>query len=377
MTAAEAAGPGRRLTDAEEQQAAELFAAGQSTRAVAAALGIGNGTAARLKQRLAARSASAGTSPEDTVTEHDEHQDDPGDDGLAALQLERDAQAEHVEGLRQREAVSRQAAAELDAERLRGLADGIADPALRQRIANAQADAADWSTAAELAQAKLAGIDEQIAAVEARRELTAMRAELAAAVAGRDAVCAATGERQRICVQAVRAAAEGFCLAMADEREAIERAEQLAVTVAARSAALGEPAPVVPPAVSTGLWVSPESGWGPPVALLRAINQAREGHAQAVAVQLGEAFGYLPPDPAELAAERDRMLAMAAERDRAEQEHRQHLAPQPQVRHLPEHLGASVSVDAAGNPLRPPDPDRPRPQQVVRPGALGFQPWPG
>jgi hypothetical protein len=376
MSAPEGAGPGRRLTDAEEQQAAVLFAAGHSTRQVAAALGIGSGTAARLKQRLAARSAPASTSPEDTVTDHDDHQDDPGDGELAALRTERGAQASHVEGLRQREAVSRQAAGELDGERLRGLADGIADPALRERIANAQADAADWATAAELATAKLAGIDDRIAAVEARRELARLRDELAAAVAGRDAVLAGTGERQRICVQAVRAAAEGFVLALSDEQEATARVEQLAAAVAARATALGEPVPVVAPAAGTGLSVHPDMAVsGAPLALLRAVYRAREGNVEAVAVLLGECFGWLPPAPPtaeEIAAWQAREAEMA--RHRGPRQGRPWTRPDT----------ASVGVDAEGRELRerPPVPPHPRDGYLphaaaVTAGWLGGQPWPG
>lgn len=45
----------RRLTRRQEERGAEMFAAGKSEREVARALGVGNGTAHRLRERIAAK----------------------------------------------------------------------------------------------------------------------------------------------------------------------------------------------------------------------------------------------------------------------------------------------------------------------------------
>jgi transposase len=350
-------GPGRRLSDHEEARGAGLFAAGKSEREVADVLGCSPSSAHRLRLRLDA----AGSEPEETtVTEHNEDQDEAE---LTELAKQHDAQARTVQGLEEREAVSRSAAASLEAEHLAGLAEGRSDPELRQRHENAAKDAGDWAKGAELARGKLAAIDQQITAVLARRADRQLRADLAEAVAERDVVLAAVGARQRAAVTAVRTAAEDFTAAFADELAALARVDELAALIA-----LGGPVPDVPPPESTGLWVSADYVAGQPVALMRAISEARAGNAATVARQLGEAFGWLPPDPAELAAERARVLALRAGQLQP--------GPPPSV-DLDPRFGASYSVSRDGTPLRAPDPERPRPQQVVRPGSLGFQPWPG
>lgn len=51
---------------------------------------------------------------------------------------------------------------------------------------------------------------------------------------------------------------------------------------------------------------------GAELALVRASWRAREGNAAAVAVQLAEAFGWLPPSPEEQAAEWERLRRLRA-----------------------------------------------------------------
>jgi hypothetical protein len=105
----------------------------------------------------------------------------------------------------------------------------------------------------------------------------------------------------------LRDAAVDFTATLADERAAVQRAGELAAAVAAGAAMLGEPLPDVAPEVSTSLLVDPGHASGRPLALMRAFSEARIGDAEAVAVCLAEAFGWLPPDPAELAAEQERL----------------------------------------------------------------------
>jgi hypothetical protein len=229
----------------------------------------------------------------------------PAPDDEAELGKLHDAQASTVRGLEEREAASRTAMATLDAERTAELAEGRADVGLRERYKNASEDAADWSTAAGLARGKLAAIGEQIAAVQQRIMIAALGVELAEAIKDRDAVLAKTGDRQRQAVTAVKAAAEEFCQVLADERAAVAKVEQLAMQIA-----LGGPMPAVPPAVSTALQTPPDVN--PPLPFMQAMWASGQGEVKRVAVLLGEVFGSLPPDPAALAAERDRVLALRA-----------------------------------------------------------------
>ena len=312
------------------------------------------------------------------MTEHDDQAaapemtalPDTGDAAeLTELRKQHDAQAATVRGLEEREAVSRSAAASLEADHLAGLAEGRSDPELRQRHENAAKDAADWAKGAELARGKLAAIGQQIEAVRQRITIAALGAELAEAIAARDAVLARTGERQRQAVTAVRAAAEEFTAALADELAAVRRVDQLAAQIG-----LGGPMPAVPPAQGTALWVPSEFVAGEPVHLARALSAARKGDVTRVAAELGEANGWLPPDPSVIAAERERVLALRAQQ-----------APQPARPVQPQpvmdpRFGASYGVDEHGHPLPPPSPAelerRRNPAPAGPVGWLGGQPWP-
>lgn len=371
-------GPGKRLNAEEEARGAQMFGRGASERDVAEALGCSASTAHRLRERLAREAAPA--APADSEASGQAPPGVPGapepagapeaaeDAELAGLQRQRAEQADVVEGLEQREATSREAMATLDAERSAALAEGHADVSLRERFKNATEDAEDWAKGAALAREKLAGIDRQIQVVLDRQQRARELVELATLVEARDAVLAATGERQRSAVLAVRAAAEDFTAALAEERDAVRRVDELAGRIA-----LGGPAPGVPAPVSTALSVSVDYVAAQPTALLRAVSEARAGNVTAVARQLGECNGWLPPSAELIEAERDRVLALRAQQPPAE-------APGPVV-HMPEGWGASVSVDQHGNPLRPPAP-RPADAYPGTPagqpaGWLGGQPWPG
>ena len=371
------AGPGKRLTEAQEARGAEMFSAGASERDVAEALGCSASTAHRLRERLqnAAPAVPAATVPAELGEPDATVAPEPDEtaQALTALYAQRAGQAEVIEGLEQREATSLTAMSELKHQQLGELAEGRADVGLRERHKNAAEDAADWHTAADLARDKLRLIDMQIADLEARRALGAMRAELAAAVEARDAACAATGERQRAAVLAVRDAAAEFVQVVADEQAAVSRAADLAAAVTAAAVHLGEPVPEVPAVASTALWLHPDAAnTGGALALARAINRAREGNVQDTAVQLATAFGWLPPDPAQIAAERERLLAMRAPE------------PEPEPRQPWTRPGtSSVPLDRDGNELppwmtaRPPHPSDAYPGTPAPTGWLGGVPWHG
>ncbi len=218
-------------------------------------------------------------------------------------------------------------------------------------------DRADSETAAERCRERLVPVDTQIADLEARRELALLRAALDAAIAARDLEVSRTGGRMRAASLALRDAAVEFTAAIADERDAVDYAERLAAEVTARALALGEPGAVVQPAPRTTLWVHGDLIGAEPVALSQAISEARIGRARAVAVRLAESWGWLPPSPEELAAERERMLQLLQP---------QSPPPPSSVTH-PEHWPASVGIDHHGRPLLP---------RPIRPNAPSFTGWP-
>jgi hypothetical protein len=379
-------GAGRRLTPEEERRGGELFAEGKSEREVAAELHVGRGTAHRLRERLAER-AAAGSEPEETttVTEHDEHQAAaPGPLEMTALQgptAEEDAAeldrltvlrgdlADEVVKHEGRAAASAQALAALEAERSELLAaDRDAQP-LRPRLRDAADDQRDELDKAGIARGRLAEVVRQILAVEARQADRAMRADLAAAITERDRILAGIGTRQRAAILAVKMAAEDMCAASAEDRAAQQRVEQLAAAVTANAAALGLAAPVVPLAVST--WLQVPAGVEAPLPFRQMMWSAQEGQAQRVALRLAENFGWLPPDPAVIEADRERWLAMRAQQPVT-------LPAPPSEVVMDPRYGASYGIDEHGRPLPAPDPERRR-QAAEAPSAagwLGGQPWP-
>lgn len=376
MTAGQASGAGRRLSPEEERRGAELFAQGLSTRAVAARLGVGNGTAARLRQRLE-RAAAATSEPETTVTEHQDAGPGPlemtgpdvaadGHAELARLASDRDQLAETVATYEARAEASRSAVAGLEAERIQALAEGRDAQALRSRRRDAEDDARDSDDAAGIVRGRLAEVDRQIAAVTARMDLARIRTQLAEAVTARDAVYARSGDRQRAAILAVRDAAIDFVATFADEREADRGVQELAAAAATWSAQLGEPAPEVPPAVPTA--VTAPAGTVVPLQFDRAMWAARQGNAKRVAALLGENFGWLPPAPPteeEVAAWRERAAHMAYELEQLKAQ--QSGQPTPAAT-APDYRGPA-DYDAYGNRLPWTQPPRRVPSRLDA--------WPG
>lgn len=314
--------PGRRLTEAEEQIAAGLFDAGRSEREVAEALGCSASTAHRLRLRLAGAQEPAEPADDgDGQGEPQESQEPAGDAELAALRQLHDALAEQIATTAERATASSAAWQGLEAERLRILGEGGDAVQLRDRITSARQDMDDWATAAHLLTEKLTAVDARIAEIDARGELAALRAQLDAAVAERDAVFARSGGRQRAAVAAVAAAAEEFTAVFADESAADGRVTALAQGVAQLAARFGEALPEVPAPAVTAISVSVDQtfGYGPPLALHRALARAREGRTADVAEELGKVNGWLPPGPpTEAELEERRRIAEQREQQLAE-----------------------------------------------------------
>lgn len=292
------------MTPDQEARGAELYAAGRSEREVAAEIGCSASAAHRLKERLTAAQDEAPSTPQHAASPDDS---DPLAAAFASASRAREQLAAQLQVYEERAESSRQARAELEAERLQLLDAGQDAAPLRPRIASAVMDLDDSETSAGLVRQRLAELDRQLADVTARQELARMRRELAAAVPDRDAVFARTGDRMRAAIAAVKAAAEEFTAALTGEQAAGERTSQLARAVAVSAQALGEAGPTVPLPVSTAIYGDPGAYGGAPLALYRAVNEARAGNAMRVAVHLAEMFGQLPPSPEELAAEAERM----------------------------------------------------------------------
>jgi hypothetical protein len=370
-------GPGRRLTAAEEDQAAEMYQAKASTREVAGVLGISRSSAQQLRLRLADAGrlhAPAGPQPDDTAEHDAEHQAHDGDAIATALaDAERavaEAQAQHdtqaqVAATAAARAAEARAAADGARERVRtAVLAGEDTTALRaaQRDADEAAEAAGWIAEAE--EAKLVAAVQPLTSASRLRDLAKVRADRLANYATWAQDEAGIGDLWRHAVTSARQNAED--LAAAEQRRITgrRREAELARTEADLAASCGLPAMVLPEPAATDLTAPPDMM---PVTLTRARWQAQQGSTREVAVLLGQNFGALPPDTGQLAAERARLEQLRA----------QPVRPAPALAQpLDPRFGASVSVDQHGNPLRPPDPERPRPQQVVRPGALGFEPFP-
>ncbi len=234
------------MTPEQETRGAELFAQGKSERQVATELGVGTGSAHRLRMRLAAKAEAGGDSTEPVPDVPVDLEPVTPDDGghadadlaaeLAELETQR-GELDRIAGVHEERAqASRSAVMELEAERLAALEAGRDAAPLRPRIASACADADDSATAAQMVRGRVAVIDERIAEIKGCRELAVLRAELAAAVAERDEVCARSGQRQRAAVLAVREVAEEFTATYREEEAAGRRMEQLAQAVAAGAA---------------------------------------------------------------------------------------------------------------------------------------------
>lgn len=188
---AETNGPARRLTAEQEERAAEHFARGASERQVADALGVGAGTAHRLRDRLAGRiteltalAAADGKPGETTVSAQNEHQaaepyeltDLPAvdyDAELAELRTLRAGLADVVQTHLGRAEASRAAVRQLELERDETLRANRDAAPFRSRMADARADAEDSEKAAQFAAERLYPVDARIAEIEAAREAAA------------------------------------------------------------------------------------------------------------------------------------------------------------------------------------------------------------
>lgn len=342
------------MTPEQERRGAELFAEGKPERQVAAELGVGAGSAHRLKLRLEAQrdGAEAGQPPPEITEPRPVGQGAPvmlvqsKPAELAKLTAQREELAGQLANLEARSEASRQAVTDLQAERLQLLDEGKDAAPLRSRAGSAFMDLQDSETAAQRCRERLADADTRIAALQGQQELAGLRAELDAAVAERDEVYARSGDRQRAAVAAVRAAAEDFCAVAAEERATVDKVAALSTAMAQRALQLGDQAPMVSPAASTRLLA--QGGAGPELALTRAMHQAERGDIAAVARHLGEVNGWLPPGPpSEAERERWRQINEDRERQLAELRNRAAAGPQP----IADNERVPVGVDHFGNPV--------------------------
>jgi hypothetical protein len=355
------------MTPDEERRGAELFAAGKSEREVAKALDVSPSSAHRLRERL---DAASGTVTETKETPVD---GDAGDDSgvrdevdeamraelLAQLRSKHDEMTAQLTDLAERANASRTALAELEAERLALLDAGQDAAPLRPRVASATADLADWETAGSLLQQRIAAVGQRATEVMAEQQLADLRSQLAPAVAERDAAVRSTGDRMATAVLAVKAAAEEFIAALADEQAARDRAELLAAQVASLAGSMGQPGPDLPAEPESTILPSRWDQLGGHMPIDLAIQAANAGRPpKTVAGHLADADGELPPTREEQAAEQARMHEAWMERDRQMRQPKP--APQPWTR--PD--TSSVDVDANGREVwvgyRPPLPPGPQ-----------------
>jgi hypothetical protein len=221
-----------RLSEAQETRATAMFADGASTRDVARAIGVGNSTASRLRQRLVAAGQLGGqaadpvTSDTETAAEADVAPDEiPNDDTrrrerdarLAELREQRSALDETARTHDARAEAARQDMARIERERLDALAAGQDATTFRAPYRQVQDDANDFATAAGLVREQITGLDAEITALQRERELEAAEAARLAARA-----------------EAARLAA----LAPGSVRDAFRRVREAAADVVAMAEAL-------------------------------------------------------------------------------------------------------------------------------------------
>ena len=288
----------------------------------------------------------------------------PDDRELADLTRIRGEITAALETQQERAQASAVAVRDLEQQQTDLLAAGLDAAGLRPRLRDARDDLAEWARSIALLRQRLEETYSQIASVGSRAELAGLRGELAQAVAELDELGGREGERQRAAVLAIRDAAVEFTAVYSEREAAAARVRQLAQAVAAKAQAAGEPGPDVPPAVITMLSVPGDANAGPQLALLQAIHQARQGNVAAVALRLGEAFGWLPPAPPtteELAQQRQ--VAEQREKQLAGMKAKQELGPggspsgettdlwngQPVPVHMPHPLDVFRAPGSPGN----------------------------
>jgi AraC-like DNA-binding protein len=271
-----------RLTAEQETRGAELYADGATERDVAQQLGCSASTAHRLRERL------DGGTPDP---------DGQQDDAAEEMTRQRDDLARRIAALEGRAEQARALLAAIERERREALAAGNDSASFAGKRRQALEQAEDAAESAAVLSGEVARIEQQLAEDADRRELARLRAELADAIAGRDAVYAASGDRQRAAVLAVQAAAAGWIAVYTDEQRAAADVAALAAAVTERTMRLGGPLPEVAPPASTRLTVSPAEGQlGGGLALEQAAYAAQQGPSRApqVAELLGRANGWLP-----------------------------------------------------------------------------------
>jgi len=374
VSGAEAGGPGRRLTPEEEARGAAMFAAGASDRQVADALGIGTGTANRLRHR-----AGAPVSPEEPAAPG------PRDDGqageLARLRELREAQAEAVRTFAERAAAQRLAVEQLDAERLAAIDEGRDAAPLRPRMRDARADLEDSEVSAALAHQRLRATDAEITRIGAERDAAAAEAQLEAAVAEGMALAAGGGAVLRSASDAVAAAAASLVAFRRDVAAAQDRIRSAwqAATAAGRAGAAmpvlpdaALPAPV-PGMTDAGLEAL-AAAWAQAGIVAAGGSQFSTATPLTVAGQLarsGGAYGRLAAAEAARPAEEARARRLAAHRAAELAQLMARQAAGPGVVNLPPGARplAAVGLDN-GRPV-PPDPP------LLRPGdhPAEYMPW--
>lgn len=368
-------GPGRRLGEAEEDRAVELYKADASTRTVARELEISRSSAQALRVRLL--EAGRLTAEETTVTENDDQADNAKPETGAPDQPDAPVTRE-PETLKELEARSEKLGAQLillndqaakvagqvedlDKARIEALAGGGDSARFARERTALETEHARLTQDASVVGGWLAEVDGEIArretAIEATRNLATARELLDGRTAGRQGVYGRSGARQQAAITAVHDAAVDYAQVPADEAEADRLVAEAHAQVAALCEQLGEPVPPPPaPPELTHLRMPPGVDGGAPLALRQAAFAARRGDVKTVAVKLAEADGYTPPappTPGEIAAWQAREAEAAKHRGRLQSRP----VASPVLRPGDE---ASVGVDEHGNPVRRPLPPHPR-----------------
>ena len=300
-----APGPGRRLSDDEEERGAALYADGATTRAVARELAISRSSAQRLRVRLAEAGRLAPAVGDGDAADGDDGPADAIDAELAAM-ASGDTAAELAAVTGQREALAARlnavaadhfaALADLEAAQLARAAviEADGDPsAQRSAIHDARDRIEEAEAGAASLMAKIAEADERVAVAAARHAERLAADELAAAVAAAEVTCerAAAVMRESIAAYADLGPAGEFMNAVLDDAEAMAR-------VAAAAAAAGVPVPDSP----SGRLRVPAAHGAQGGYLLRAISAGLDRDPAAVHMALAGVAGWQPPDPQECAA---------------------------------------------------------------------------
>lgn len=360
MSAAEASGPGRRLTPEQEQQAARMYAEGASERDVADELGCSASTAHRLRERLqAAQDGTEGTGTQSDADALEAARPELLEAEAAAFRAElldaltarRDEVTKVLADWQGRAASCRARIDRLDAERLELLAAGKDAAHLREPRADAEAELNDAITAAGLIGTQLAEAEMRIAAIRTEEQQ-------AQAEAVREQARAEGAELAPACREQLRGAVLGEVAPAGFVRGAASLA------ALERASGCSWDAEILPPPLPGNArdpWL-----WG----VLRLWSAAKAGDVTAVHQALATLGGnWVERDRDEFA----RMHAEAAERVRQTQ-----FGPrlEPAGALPPDWVPHTVGLDEHGRPLPPDEPGQLRaPFVPMKPRPdLGY--WP-